>query len=493
MDSNSEIFYRMHAVREVWWQKYRRQQYKRKRLSLEMIVRKSAREAGREYISHCSVAGVKQIRDPDIGIIERLIWIALFVVMVASLIKTLMDTKQQTILNPLIVTMESSTHPISDIDFPAIALCNVNRISKKSLEALATNIFTQLLESEKQPPNEHFPLPPPPWIREKGNVTTLRYVHNYVYQLGYLLDYWWDENTKIDPHIDELLSPENNTRMLIDIMKELAPSCEDMLVTCIWAARRINCSDIFQVRRTSRGHCCAFNYVLDYDSAKRPSGTIAEVKRQNVPGYLQGLNILLDPKIEDYAYTVSPSLGFKIFLFDPTHFADPNAGGRVTRRIIEPGQWTYLQLQSVKQFTTREVKKYPVKTRKCLYHDEDTETFGSLYSYSACIVSCKIKTINTLCKCTPFFLPTNRDDSVCTLNELRCLNKYKEKLLYLYPTDALITDGLETELEDSLWCPQCQPDCEFTQHFSKAFNRPLTLAFSEFEDFKEKEHLFELL
>jgi hypothetical protein len=34
---------------------------------------------------------------------------------------------------PLIVTMESSTYPISDIDFPAVAICNVNRISKKAL------------------------------------------------------------------------------------------------------------------------------------------------------------------------------------------------------------------------------------------------------------------------------------------------------------------------------------------------------------------------
>ncbi|KAL0869308.1 hypothetical protein ABMA27_007568 [Loxostege sticticalis] len=457
----------MHAVKEVWWQKYRRRQYKRQRLSLEMILRRSAWETSREYVSQCSIAGVKQICDPDIGIIQRLIWIVLFVALIASLINVLCHTWMQAISSPLIVTMESSTHPISEIDFPAVALCNINRISQKALTAFANEIYEHLPSGGR-----HYRFS----FGHKNKNDTVNYIKDYMLQLGNMFDYWWDENVKVDEHLDEIFSPANDTRQLIDLMRQLAPSCEDMLVKCAWAFQIVDCKDLFQVRRTSRGHCCAFNYILDYGSADRPNGTIATVRKQTIAGYLEGLNVILDPMVDDYAYPVSPNRGFEIFLFDPTHFADPNAGGRVIRRIIEPNARVLLELQSVEQLATQEVRKYPARTRKCLFHDENTKKFGNLYSYSACIVSCKIKTINTLCKCTPFFLPTSSpDSSICTLNELRCLNKYKEKLLYIYPTDALRTDGLEVELQDSLWCPQCRPDCEFTQHFTRAFKGPITM------------------
>ncbi|VVC91000.1 unnamed protein product [Leptidea sinapis] len=42
-----------------------------------------------------------------------------------------------------------------------------------------------------------------------------------------------------------------------------------MLLKCIWAAEIVDCSSVFSVRRTIRGHCCVFNYVLDYESAGR--------------------------------------------------------------------------------------------------------------------------------------------------------------------------------------------------------------------------------
>lgn len=64
--------------------------------------------------------------------------------------------------------------------------------------------------------------------------------------------------------------------------------------------------------------------------------------------------------------------------------------------------------------------------RKCLFKDELIENFHGMYSYSACIVRCRIKVIQSLCKCTPYFLPAGKAEGpVCSMDDLRCLNKYK--------------------------------------------------------------------
>ena len=36
-------------------------------------------------------------------------------------------------------------------------------------------------------------------------------------------------------------------------------NCEDMFLMCIWKGKKINCSEIFSIRKTDNGFCCSFN------------------------------------------------------------------------------------------------------------------------------------------------------------------------------------------------------------------------------------------
>lgn len=45
------------------------------------------------------------------------------------------------ISKPFIISTESTVHPIEKIDFPAVALCNINRISKRAVTALALRML----------------------------------------------------------------------------------------------------------------------------------------------------------------------------------------------------------------------------------------------------------------------------------------------------------------------------------------------------------------
>ncbi|XP_072929568.1 sodium channel protein Nach-like [Epargyreus clarus] len=438
--------------KRAWWYNYRaRKREPRTKMSIEIIARTAFGTTLKEYADNCSVAGVRQMCDATITHKQRAIYIIMFCVMCATVFYFLRHIWCNSLIKPLVVTMESVTYPISKIDFPAIALCNINRISKKALTAAVKR--SSLYLSLK-------------------NESRLKEVEWFYLQAGRLLDFTYNPMLRNHPFLYVVPTHVHDTLKLIDLMKNVAPKCEDMLLRCTWAGEEVDCNTLFSVRRTVHGHCCAFNYVLGYDSAGTPNETIATIKRQTEPGQHNGLNVILDPMMDDYAYPMYNIEGIEVLIFDPTHFADPS-GGRVIQRNVQPGQAVYFELQSIKQVATREVRKYPYSTRKCLFHDESKKKFSWMYSYSACIVNCRIRTVQSLCKCTPYFLPTERKGSICTLNDLRCLNKHKEKLFYIYPLGAENTDGLETEIQDSLYCPDCLPDCELTQHYTKYSKIPL--------------------
>ncbi|XP_045486853.1 sodium channel protein Nach-like [Pieris rapae] len=394
-----------------------------------MILRRAYLETFREYVDNCSISGVKQMWETKSGVKQRLTWAVIFMIMAAAMVYFLHSVWYESLGNPLVVTMESSTYPISKINFPAVAICNINRISTRALIDYTKKIYPLLAKH-----NESF-----------------EEVLAFSSQLGRLLDYTYNSTLRNHPFVDAFNSQLNNTMALVDIMKMLAPSCDEMLMKCFWGGMQQKCENIFSVRRTIHGHCCVFNYILGYASADRPDRTLDTAKHQHRAGKYFGLFVLLDSMADDYSYNLYSRKGFEILIFDPIHFADPN-GGRVIQRTIQPDQ-----------------------ERKCLFNDDKREKLSKMYSYSACVVNCRVRTMESLCKCTPYYLPVSlKGRRVCTLDDLRCLNKYKEKFFYLYPTGETNFDGLEVEAVNSLSCPECLPDCEHTQHFTEHMKFQLT-------------------
>ncbi|XP_022817955.1 sodium channel protein Nach-like [Spodoptera litura] len=390
---------------EFWWLKYRKKNLKpRYRLTTEMLIRKSLRETFKEYISCSSISGVRHLISPEEPIMARLCMFVMLCCLFSTVQYYLYHTWSSTLSNPLVVSGESFTYPIKDIDFPAVALCNTNRISRKALKKKASEMY--------------------PKLSKLHNNLTLNKLERILQLTGQLINFEkkpsnYFESKLIDEY-DKVFGSET-----VDIMKALAPSCDEMLLRCLWGGKSVNCSSIFQVRRTMLGHCCAFNYVLEYGAADRPKGTIGTVKRQIVPGLMNGLRVIIDAMIDDYAYPLHQyRQGFDVLVFNSYHFAD-TTGGRVLQRTIQPSQAEYYLLSSIKQVAAAEVRKYPIKTRQCLFHRDLPQMYNNFYSYSSCITICRIQTVETLCKCTPYFLPSSSGLPTCTLKNLNCLHKYK--------------------------------------------------------------------
>ncbi|KPJ18038.1 hypothetical protein RR48_11886 [Papilio machaon] len=139
--------------------------------------------------------------------------------------------------------------------------------------------------------------------------------------------------------------------------------------------------------------------------------------------YHDRVKSFLDPYLERYnGVKFAPkivSIMKNILIFDPTHYADTNSG-RVSQRLAQPSQSVHLGLRSTKQIATPEVRKYSVETM-------------SLHRVLV-ILQCSVS----------------------------------EKLLLLYPMRTKFTQGLDREFQDSLYCEECYPDCEFTRHDIKS-------------------------
>ncbi|XP_045502917.1 sodium channel protein Nach-like [Colias croceus] len=430
---------------EVWWQDYRKRNSK-EFYSIEMIVRQAFKDSFREYADHSSISGFQQMCNANITHKQRLIWVLGYGIMLGIMLYFLIFYIWIDCLDkPFVVTMETSTYPISMIDFPAVAVCSANRISKKALKTFARSVH--------------------PWMAKHNE--TLSDVVDYLRQLGSFIDFSYNEslrNHNFNKPFEHLM---NTTYNVVDMMESLAPSCDEMLLDCFWANRKANCSELFQVLRTSHGHCCVFNNILDSYEGDLNQTIPRKPHRQTMPGIPEGLNILLDPLIDDYAYSLYNYYGIEVFLFDPTHFPDISSG-RVIHRTAQPGQRAMFNIWSTTQAASAEVRKYSPKTRQCYFHDEH-KSLKTLYSYSACIVRCRLTTMMNVCRCISYVYKSMADtaDRICTFADLPCLNQIKEKLLYLYPKQPTDTVGLELELLDSLKCDDCLSDCQHTKYFSE--------------------------
>nr|XP_032521529.1 sodium channel protein Nach-like [Danaus plexippus plexippus] len=435
---------------KIWWREYRR----RKRgsdardFSTESILRKTFKATVKDYIDNCSLSGLKQVCEPNTCITQRIFF---FCVMLAGVFYFLQYLWYGNISKPLIIVMDSSTYPISSIDFPAVTICNFNRISKAALENYVQK-FQQRNNHRKD---------------AKG-------IREQLLQLGRLIDYSYNK-TLLNGKFQSFEENLENYDGVVEIMKELSPPCDKMLIKCSWLGVIQDCNKLFKVHLTVRGHCCSFNHISEHQDTNRSEIGKFQAERQIVPGIQYGLNVILDAMIEDYSYSLYNMKGFEIFIFESSHFGDPT-GGRVIQKITQPDYLSFFEIYSVKQTATPEVRKYKIGTRKCYFQDELKKQFKGLYSYSQCIMNCRIKAVQSLCKCTPYYYKDskNQDMPVCTIQHLRCLNKHMEKFIYLYPKNAESNEGLDEEIQNALRCLHCLPDCEVTRHFTKQSRIELT-------------------
>ncbi|XP_061394786.1 sodium channel protein Nach-like [Musca vetustissima] len=340
-------------------------------------------------------------------------------------------------------------YPISEVSFPAVSICSMNRISNESARRYAEEL--RMKDPRKRSADYFY-----------KQIKFLQY--NY-YVRGDMPDY--ENALKFQRFLD--IYDREDDEMFFNTKRRMAlltPSCSTILKGCRLGGEEIDCAQEFTKTFTARGLCCTFNRDKKY-TAKRKF-------RHRFFGPDMGLVVLLNASQADDFIPTASSERFEVFIHSPYISPDPSSGS-VEERIVEGGKDTFLALNPRIFQTIDEVRFYKPRVRNCMFNDELPELFGKSYTYSSCISYCRTRSQVVLCECLPFMansLNISSSTAYCSLQHRACLMRYDFKW-YNVMTQRPNTAGLEREMEDSLYCPYCLPTCSETQYSVTVMDLPL--------------------
>ncbi|XP_055585368.1 pickpocket protein 28 [Uranotaenia lowii] len=401
--------------------------------------------------THC----YRQLVQKDRSIWERLMWLGIIIIETIALVTILISAWNSFTENPLITTLHDTLYPIRHVPFPAISLCNNNRISRKAAIRYAEEL------AQKDP--------------EKRNVS---YFLEQVRLLGKLYDYDYEnlhQMTQFQEFLDQHDTKNGSSGYnAFETLKRLSPRCEDMLMRCFWKSIELPCmqkNDMIEMRRTQYGFCCTFNFVgHSEDNEIHPPSYYLDVT-----GPEMGLVLLVNGTTSDYFYNLFNTIGFNLQIFNPAEVPDVTSGG-VSEQFIHLGTESFIRVDAITINSEPDVRRYSKEKRQCVFRNELLR-YGGHYGRSNCVAACRIRSVLALCECIPFFmtaagLVSDKSITVCNLQHIVCLNKYKIKWSTVI-TDIVEIPGLEKEMEESLYCPECLPPCSDTKYQVTASELPL--------------------
>ncbi|KAL7302568.1 hypothetical protein TKK_0005203 [Trichogramma kaykai] len=423
--------------------------YKRKNASLE-----SWKYVLKEYCKNTSLHGFRYIVSKDSNISERIIWFLVCIFGLVFGVTLMLLIWQRFVQTPTVTTIETTTHPIFNLNFPAVTICNYNKVYKPR----ATEFGREM--------------------RRKGLNDTE--VLNFFLSLPKLIrpDFiLYDNRRAID-----FLASENVT--IEDIMYNMMQPCEKLLLRCAWEGKIYDCSKIFKPIKSIEGFCCAFNYHVD-TSENSIFGVRASKRKVNVnpadkknlsqqePGVFEvlnvpgagrdvGLSVVLDLEHDSYFGPIRPSVGASILVHDP--FIYPEV--EVLTSVVQPTQETAVILSGTKMESAPDVRSLDLTRRNCWFNDERTLRISSVYSYQSCITECRIRYIRNYCNCVPFYYPNYYRERICDLSDVNCHTKYRGGLSNLR---SIIDLAAQNNTQDVPKC-ECLPSCDDNYYTSNSEN-----------------------
>ncbi|KAM7349135.1 pickpocket protein 11-like [Cochliomyia hominivorax] len=190
-----------------------------------------------------------------------------------------------------------------------------------------------------------------------------------------------------------------------------------------------------------------------------------------------GLTLILNSSTSDYFYAEESAIGFNIKLFATQRISDTSMGEMVECHVC-PGEDVDVQLNLVSQLTEEDVRVHTVLKRGCYFPLEHKE---AAFDKSECLLKCKIRSIESLCDCIPFYASqsdinlkrTDKKREQCTLAHSECLERYRVTWQTYFPINADINSHLKDILTDSLNCPDCFPLCTYNRYYYRKTDNKL--------------------
>jgi acid-sensing ion channel, other len=139
---------------------------------------------------------------------------------------------------------------VSEVEFPAIAICTGNRMSKKAVMQYADLVWTNQRRVDKivgESIDEIFQ-------------TLLLMISLYNFDLD---SENWDKLSRLHEFFVAFYGDQYPVE---DIMDGFVPKCSDILLKCA-ISDELDCASIIEFRKTDSGRCCTFNYMRTPEEA----------------------------------------------------------------------------------------------------------------------------------------------------------------------------------------------------------------------------------
>ncbi|ALC39113.1 ppk16, partial [Drosophila busckii] len=399
----------------------------------------------RNYCQTTSLHGFNYITRKDISRNERLFWLIVVVAAVIAAIALVLVSWYWNSETPTVTVIESSHFPTWNIPFPAVTVCNFNKISKhRALD---------LLNKMQLPANVS-----KAHLQQLFNLTLLPVVKPI-------------SQTDLATYQQIL---DLNNYSLAELVKRLSPDCLEMVSRCIWKGINSRCESLFQRIVTLEGYCCSFNYFADvhsnfprkiaYQVPKRPY-------RVTGCGYPTGLSVLLDPMVSDYYSTFFSGFGFRLFIHDAYNFPDENSETKVVTATRE----SYVRINPESTYATNDIRRMSLKLRYCLFGGERQLPGHRRYSFINCMYQCRMNMTLQRCGCLPLNIAVNGTHKTCSVLQLNCM--IQSKRLFSYAL-ANLDSPLSLVRKTANFPCKCLPDCESNLYISESTMGRLDMSYS---------------
>ncbi|XP_059489263.1 pickpocket protein 28-like [Neocloeon triangulifer] len=384
----------------------------------------------REYCHHSSLHGLKYLTDERRHPVDKLYWLVAFISGLSLSYFFIVAIWSKWEENPIIVSLDTTAAIINDIPFPAVTICNMNKMKRSAVEKLTLRFRS----GERNAHNKQLLRSMKDVIRWRSKTASGSFFSN---GSDAAIDALVTQDTTLAP--DNLSDEDVTGQNMADFMKQVTPSCRDMLKYCRWDSVVENCESLFQEVTSDDGLCCAFN-TLPEALIRRPLsgetdnytehwtpeiGYVREndtfPKRGAAPGVSAGLTLLLDVQMEEYFLPRSGSVGFKVLLHSPTDVPAVKEFGFA----VSPGAESFISVRPSQVYSTRQIRSLNQSRRKCYFEEERPLAFFRIYSVSSCVAECLANATQRKCRCREHFMPA-ANDSVRVCGFLDTINCVKD-------------------------------------------------------------------
>ncbi|CAL8073005.1 unnamed protein product [Orchesella dallaii] len=455
-----------------------------------------------QVVRESNLHGVKYLATPNLHITERIYWITAVLVCFGYSIYLVSGVVQKYFENPVIISFQPQETNIGQIPFPAITICNVNLMDGPSIWGVYNDVLKTLEQAKARNVTEdelnsmsdlksgilfldhvtHICLSAKSFRRHmneslfdaQGNpdvVTStdkqLQEIKDNLFNILYQtegvnnMNSAFFKNVWVKGKVTFLRQSKIISIMVYEAFEfvQMAPSCEDMILKCMWARKPLNCTDIFFEIRTRHGSCCVFNMMPKYilrnmpendkqaerEKRRLPKAAIDEWKEfdlskmvlqehetsdrnyprhQKAGGKPYGLSIMINPQLGMYSTcNTNDGWGFKMVAHSPISYPDIMYFGKA----IPPNSEVFAHIEPQLTLGNDDLYSVNINKRGCyLAKDKEAELPNyKYYSSDNCMEECIAQLTYRNCSCVRYFMPRNDTQKLCEAKKRPCAEKVK--------------------------------------------------------------------